>query len=254
MSSLVTLDPNEIAVMRRAGAMLAEVASIVHEHVVPGVRAQDVDQVAAEEIRRRGCLPAFLGYAVPGILTPFPAVSCISVNDRVVHGIPDDRKFLIDDVVSVDLGLSFGGYFADSAFTVVLGQDKMSWRLVRTAENAWRAGVAAIRPGARLGDVGAAIQEVIEASGFGLVTQYSGHGIGRALHLPPQVPNFGKRGTGPLLRPGMVLAIEPMATMGDPAVRSLADGWSVVTVDGSLAAHHEHTVLVTPTGAEVLTV
>lgn len=245
------MSESEWPMMRRAGELLSEVACVVHEHVVSGVSPLEIDRVAEEETLRRGCVPAFKGYEVNGLV--YKHAACVSVNEQVVHGVPDGRKFEIDDVVSVDLGLSWGGYFADMAFTVVLGTDKASWALKHASEDALRAGLAVVRPGARVGDVGAAIQAAIESRGFGVVTALAGHGIGRRLHEPPQVPNFGKRMTGPTLKPGMCLAIEPMITAGAPAVRTLRDGWTVVTVDGSLASHYEHTILVTHTGFEVLT-
>lgn len=237
----------EISLMREAGALLSEVACVVHEHVVPGVSGLQINQVAEEETLRRGCIPAFKGYR------GYRHTVCVSVNEQVVHGIPTIRKFEIDDVVSVDLGLSWKGYFADMAFTMVLGADPKSWALQVAAEKAWRAGFNASQPGARVGDIGFAIQQVIESKGYGVVTSLVGHGIGRVLHDTPQVPNFGKRGTGPLLKPGMCLAIEPMITMGNPEVKTLEDGWTVVTKDKSLAAHYEHTILITNHGPELLT-
>lgn len=241
------MNESEWPMMRRAGALLSEVAHIVHENVVSGVSPLEIDRLAEEEILRRCCVPAFKGYR------GYRHTACISVNDQVVHGIPNSRKFEIDDVVSVDLGLSWGGYFADRAFTVVLGVQKPSWLLKSMTETAWSAGFNMARPGNRVGDIGAAIQKVVEDAGYGVVTDLVGHGIGRALHEDPSVPNFGKAGTGPVLKPGMCLAIEPMVTLGKPAVRTLKDGWTVVTHDGSLASHYEHTVLVTHGDPEILT-
>lgn len=237
----------EIPLMRKAGELLSEVACVVHEHVVAGVTGLQINQVAEEETLRRGCIPAFKGYR------GYRHSVCVSVNEQVVHGIPNNRKFEIDDVVSVDLGLFCKGYFADMAFTMVLGVQPQSWALMSVTEEAWRAGFNAAQPGARVGDIGFAIQQVIESKGYGVVTSLVGHGIGRALHEPPKVPNYGKRNTGPILKPGMCLAIEPMVTVGNPDVETLADGWTVVTKDKSLAAHYEHTILITDHGPELLT-
>lgn len=237
----------EIPLMRKAGGLLAEVAHVVHEHVVPGMTGLQINQLAEEETLRRGCIPAFKGYR------GYKHTACVSVNEQVVHGIPNSRKFEIDDVVSIDLGLSCNGYFADMAFTVVLGVDPKSWHLKFWTEEAWRAGFNAAQPGARVGDIGFAIQQIIESHGYGVVTSLVGHGIGRVLHDTPQVPNFGKRNTGPILKPGLCLAIEPMVAMCNPEVETLGDGWTVVTKDKSLAAHYEHTILITENGPELLT-
>jgi methionyl aminopeptidase len=237
----------EFPLMRDAGQKLSEIAVVLHEMVVPGVTPLDLDQRAEAEIRTRGCRPAFKGYR------GYPNTLCVSVNDCIIHGIPDGRPFEQGDVISVDMGLVDRGYFADMAFTVVLGENQASWMLKRAAEDALVAGIRAARPGNRIGDIGAAIQAVAQSRGLGIIHEFAGHGIGRKLHEHPLVPNVGMMGKGQLIQPGMALAIEPMFTLGGWQTKTLDDGWTVKTMDGSLAAHAEHTVLITEDGPEILT-
>ena len=244
----------EIAAMRSSGRRLAEVGARLRETVTIGISTADLDAIAEEMIRDMGAVPAFKGYAVEGA-PPFPATICASPNEQVVHGIPTATPLKEGDLISIDMGLHFGGYFADHAFSVVVGEpDPKVKRLLDVTEESLYNGVAAARVGDRIGDIGHAIESTIRPHGFGIVRQYVGHGIGRALHERPSVPNYGKPNTGDLLKPGMCLALEPMVTLGTWKTRTLNDFWTVVTSDGSLSAHFEHTIAITPSGPEILTV
>ena len=245
--------PWEIAMMRAAGQRLAEVQAILQERAVEGITGLELDSIAEEAIRARESIPAFKGYKAGGDIA-FPATLCISYNEEIVHGIPSERPFKAGDVISIDMGLVHNGYFADRAFTVAIGEvdEQVKTLLAVTEESLYKA-VSCARPGARLGDVGNAVESFVDPYGFGIIRDYVGHGIGRALHEPPSVPNYGKPGTGILLKPGMCLAFEPMITLGTHKTRVLADGWTVVTTDGSIAAHFEHTLVITHSGAEILT-
>jgi methionyl aminopeptidase len=246
-------DPWELALMRHSGRRLAEVSAMVREAVRPGVTTLELDAIAYDEIKKRGGIPSFLGYRAGGNI-PFPATICASPGEVVVHGIPDDRPLLEGTVISIDVGMVYGGYHSDCAFTVAIGEVAPEVRrLLDETERSLYLGIAQARPDNRIGDIGHAIQSHIEPLGFGIVTEYVGHGIGRLMHETPSVPNVGRPAKGLLLREGMCLAIEPMITMGKPATRVLDDEWTVVTVDGSLAAHFEHTIAITPRGPEILT-
>lgn len=247
---IIYKSPDEIARMRRAGRIVAGTIERVLAEVRPGIPTARLDQVAEAYIRDQGAAPSFKGYR------GFPASICVSVNHEVVHGIPSPRRILREgDVLSLDFGAIWDGYHADSAVTVFVGDPPSSEaeKLVRVTEEALEAAIERIRPGARLSDVSHAVQEVVEGAGFSVVREYVGHGIGRSLHEDPQVPNYGPPGRGPELRPGLVLAVEPMVNAGGWETRVLADGWTVVTADGSLSAHFEHTIAVTEDGHEVLT-
>jgi len=215
----------------------------------PGVSTLEIDQEVETVIRKAGARPAFKGYR------GFPATVCASINDEVVHGIPAAHRRLKEgDIVGLDLGAIVDGYHADAAITLPVGEVTPEvQRLLDVTRESLELAIARTRPGNRLGDISDAVQRHVEAAGFGVVRAFVGHGIGRELHEDPQIPNFGEPGKGPLLRPGMVLAIEPMVTMGHWGVRVLADRWTAVTEDGSLAAHFEHTVAVTESGPDVLT-
>jgi methionyl aminopeptidase len=242
--------PQEIEKMRRSGQIVREVLEHVRKLVKPGATTQDLENAAAEKIRELGAKPAFKGYR------GYPCVLCTSVNEEVVHGIPSANRVLRDgDIVSIDTGVIIDGYYGDSAITVAVGEKvaAKTKRLLEVTQASLQRGIEAIRPGATLGDVGAAVQETVEANGFSVVREFVGHGIGTRLHEDPQVPNYGMRGQGQKLREGMVLAIEPMVNAGSPDVQVLSDGWTAVTQDGSLSAHFEHTVAVTAEGAMVLT-
>ena len=246
---IVLKSAREVALMRAAGAILADAIQLCRVLVKPGVSTQEIDREVAALIAERRATPAFKGYR------GFPATICASINEEVVHGIPSPlRRLKEGDIVGLDLGAVVDGYYADAAVTLPVGEvSREARRLLDVTQEALDLGIAQCRPGRRLGDVGAAVQRHVEAAGFGVVRSFVGHGIGRELHEDPQVPNFGEPGRGPLLRAGMVLAIEPMVTVGHWEVRVLADRWTAVTEDGSLAAHFEHTVAITDAGPDVLT-
>jgi len=241
--------PREIALMREAGHILADVIERLRRTVKSGISTLEVDEDVEAFIRSRSAVPAFKGYR------GFPATVCVSLNDEIVHGIPSaHRRVKEGDIVGLDLGCIVDGYYADCALTLPVGEilPEVQRLLDVTRESLDRA-IAECRPGRRLSDVSHAVQAHVETQGFSVVRAFVGHGIGRALHEDPQVPNFGEPGRGPQLRPGMVLAIEPMVTMGSWEVRILDDGWTAVTKDGSLAAHFEHTIAITERGPDVLT-
>src|ERR1039457_5879184 len=235
--------------MRLAGKATREVLELLRGLVKPGVTTMDLEKAAAARIAQLGCKAAFLGYS------GYPAVLCASVNNEVVHGIPNPKRVLKDgDIVSLDFGVFVDGWCGDSAITVAVGKvDPETERLLKVTEASLHAGIAVVKPGATLGDVGAAVQGVVEAAGFSVVRDFVGHGIGTHMHEDPQVPNYGVAGRGMKLRAGMVIAIEPMVNAGKHDVVVLGDGWTAVTADGSMSAHFEHTVAVTATGARVLT-
>jgi len=240
--------PQQIAVMRRAGAVVAEMHEACERAAKPGATTADLDAAAREVLERRGARSNFLGYH------GFPAVACISPNEVIVHGIPDDRVIDEGDIVSVDCGAIVEGWHADAAITIPVGTiSEESQRLVDTTQASLEAAIAQAVVDNRLGDIGAAVEGVASAAGFALVREYVGHGIGTEMHEDPEVPNYGAPGRGMRLRAGMVLAIEPMLNAGKRTTRLLADGWTVVTGDGSRSAHFEHTVAVTENGPEVLT-
>lgn len=245
---IIIKSDEEINIMREAGRILAEVLELLQAEVRPGTIINDLDTIVKEEYRRRDVVPTFLGYQ------GYPAHVCVSVNEEIVHGIPSDRTLRDGDIVGIDLGLTYKGFVADSALTIgvgEIGQDKQ--RLVDTTHRSLWAGIRAAKAGARLSDISHAIQTCAEPEGFSLVREYVGHGIGRDMHEEPPVPNFGPPDRGPVLKPGMVLALEPMVNMGDWQTKKHNDGWTVSTLDGSLSAHFEHTVAITKRGPLVLT-
>jgi methionyl aminopeptidase len=247
---IILKSPDEVAKMRVAGSIVAETIDTVLAAVGPGISTAELDAVAEAFIRERKATPSFKGYR------GFPASICASLNEEVVHGIPSPKRILKEgDVLSLDFGAIWDGYHADSAVTVFVAEPHSAEaeKLVRVTEEALEAGISQIRPGGRLSDISHAVQQVVEGAGFSVVREYVGHGIGRSLHADPQIPNYGLPGRGPELRPGLVVAVEPMVTMGDWKTRVLADDWTVVTADRSLAAHFEHTIAVTEDGREVLT-
>jgi methionyl aminopeptidase len=240
---------DEIAWIREACLVVHDVLAELVRAAVPGTTTAELDRLARARTRERGAEPAFLGYH------GYPAAVCVSVNEEVVHGIPSGRRVLREgDIVGLDFGAVLRGFYGDSAFTVPVGRvGEEARRLVGVARGALDRGVAAARAGATVGDIGAAIEGHVEASGLRVVRDFVGHGIGRRLHEPPHVPNFGMAGTGLRLRPGMVLAVEPMVNAGGAEVATLADGWTAVTADRRLSAHFEHTLAVTENGPEILT-
>ncbi len=238
--------------MRQSGKRLAEVVAELREATRIGVTPRELDELAERAVRRLGAVPSFKGYQVGPYV--FPATICSSPNDWVVHGIPDERPLEDGDVISIDVGLVYMGYHSDCAFTVALGDVPPAvTRLLDVAERSLYEGVASAVSGNRIGDIGHTIQSYVEPNGFGVVREYVGHGIGRQLHEKPSVPNYGKPGRGAPIKAGMCIAIEPMATVGSHRTKVLEDGWTVVTADGSIAAHFEHTVVVTPKGPEIVT-
>jgi methionyl aminopeptidase len=247
---IIFKSPDEIDRMRRAGRIVAGAIERLMEAVRPGLTTADLDELAERDIRGQGAELSFKGYR------GFPATICTSLNSEVVHGIPSrTRELRPGDLLKLDVGCIWEGYHADSAVTVFVGgpPSDEAVQLVKVTEESLDAGIAQLRPGGRLSDVGHAVQKVAEGAGFSCVREYAGHGVGRALHEDPQVPNYGDPGRGPLIRPGLVVAVEPMVNVGDWRTRVLSDRWTVVTRDGSLSAHFEHTIAVTEDGPEVLT-
>lgn len=245
---IVLKSEREIQLMRQAGRLVALAHQVVQETLRPGVTTAEIDRRVEAFIRANNAIPSFKGYR------GFPASTCISINEELVHGIPGPRRIEEGDIVSVDIGVIYRGYHGDSAWTYPVGEvSPEARRLLEVTQQALMAGIEQARPGKRLGDISHAIQQVVEAAGFSVIRDYVGHGIGREMHEPPQVPNFGEPGKGILLRPGMTLAIEPMVAMGDWHTRVLSDNWTVVSADGSLTAHFEHTVAITENGPYILT-
>ncbi|MBQ2887422.1 MAG: type I methionyl aminopeptidase [Firmicutes bacterium] len=239
----------ELQKMREAGRIVAEVFELMREKIAPGITTAELNMAAERLIAKRHAKPLFKGY------NGFPAALCVSVNDEVIHGIPGPRKLKEGDIVSIDVGAQIHGYCGDAARTFPVGEVKPEVaELLRVTEASLYAGIEMAVAGNRLGDIGNRIQTVAEAHGLGVVVDYVGHGIGRNLHEAPDVPNYGRPGRGLRLVNGMTLAIEPMLNMGTPAVRTLADGWTVVTLDGLPSAHFENTVAITPDGPVLLTV
>ena len=239
---------DEIAIMREAGRILAEVRQIVVDRLRPGLVEKELDEIVRREFKKRNVTPAFLGYQ------GYPATVCLSINDEIVHGIPGDREIADGDVVSIDLGCVHKGFVADSAVTVGVGDvSPEALRLIQVTREALNRGIGAARAGVRLGEIGAAIEGYVEGEGFSVVREYVGHGIGRQMHEDPQVPNYGDPDSGPVLKEGMVIAIEPMVNVGDWRTKRDPDNWTVRTLDGSLSAHFEHTLAIRDGEAEVLT-
>jgi len=243
----------ELDKMREAGRHVGEILVRLAELAKPGVTTGDLDRAARAEIKARGLQSSFLGYA-PGEAPPFPGVICASVNEEIVHGIPGARALVEGDLLKLDFGAICEGFHADAALTIPIGKvDEVSRRLMATTHKSLNAGIREMEPGKRLGDVGAAVQETVEQDGFSVVRDFVGHGIGRAMHEPPQLPNFGRPGRGQRLREGMVIAIEPMVNVGGCEVSIGDDGWTASTADGLRSSHFEHTVAITDHGPEVLT-
>jgi methionyl aminopeptidase len=239
--------PRELATMEVANRIVAEILAEVKERIRPGVETRELDEWAEELCRRHKVQPAFKGYR------GYPKSICVSVNEEVVHGIPGSRRLKTGDLVSLDFGVKYDGYFGDAALTVAVGEvSREARRLMEATEQSLYAGIAQMKVGGRLSDISHAVQTVVEDQGFGVIREFVGHGIGRSLHEDPQIPNFGPPGKGPMLRAGMTLAIEPMTSAGGWQVKILEDGWTAVTQDGSLAAHFEHTVALTETGVLIL--
>ncbi|MDQ6637484.1 MAG: type I methionyl aminopeptidase [Candidatus Dormibacteraeota bacterium] len=239
---------HELSLMRQAGLALAAVVEELKAAVQPGVRTREIDKLAQSRIQAAGARPGFLGYQ------GYPNSICISINDEAVHGIPGPRKVVAGDIVSLDLGLVLDGFWADMGCTVPAGQASAeAQRLIRVTDECLQVALQHAQPGGHLGDISAAVQRHAEQNGFSVIRQFVGHGIGRQMHEAPQVPNFGRPGSGPELKPGMTLAIEPMVNQGAPEVYIKPDGWTVCTSDGLLSSYVEHTVAITAQGPQVLT-
>jgi methionyl aminopeptidase len=252
----------EIARMRSAGRIVAEVLALMEEHLEPGISTAELDRIAERHIRGAGGIPSFLNYLGGRRYDArdphaYPASTCISIDDEIVHGIPGDREVRAGQIVSVDVGVIYDGWHGDGARSFVCGGEAAATPevagLVRTTRLALMAGIQAARPGCRLGDISGAIEEVASTGPYGIIRQYVGHGIGTSMHEDPNVPNYRTRSPGIELAPGHCFAIEPMLTLGTEDTEVLEDGWTVVTADGSLAAHFEHTIAVTEQGPEILT-
>jgi methionyl aminopeptidase len=239
---------SEIEKLRRVNQLVGRILAELRAMVAPGVTTEEIDAAAEARVRAAGAEPAFKGYH------GYPATICASLNEQVVHGIPSRKQLVEGDILSIDMGAKLDGYYGDCAVTVPVGRISTEGEtLLRVTEESLFRAIDAVKPGARVSDIGAAVQAHVEAHGFSVVREFVGHGIGTSLHEEPQIANYGPAGRGPRLAEGMVLAIEPMVNLGKPAVKVLADGWTAVTRDGSLSAHFEHTVVVTREGCEILT-
>ena len=248
---IVLKSPRELALMREAGKINARALAAAIEVVRPGVTTGEVNRAAAEVLKKSGSVPAFVG--VPGAY-PYPAETTISINDELVHGIPGDRRLEEGDIVSIDCGTIFEGFVGDSALTVGVGEiTEEAHKLIRVTREALFAGIKEMIPGNYSGDVSAAIQAHVEGNGFQVVREYTGHGVGRSMHEDPQVPNYGRKGRGVPLKPGMTIALEPMVMSGSFETRILSDQWTVASKDGRLTGHFEHSVAVTENGPWILT-
>jgi methionyl aminopeptidase len=245
---IVLKSPAEIEKMRAAGCIVAETLALLESRIKPGVTTIELDRLAERECRRQGGQPAFKGYG------GFPYAICASPNDRIVHGFPDNKPLQEGDILSIDFGVLYKGFYGDSAMTFAIGElDEETQRLVNATRESLARAIEKSVPDGRLSDVSYAVQSFVEPLGFSVVREFVGHGIGRSLHEAPQIPNYGPAGQGPRLKPGMTLAIEPMINAGLPGVKILEDGWTAVTQDGRRSAHFEHTVAITENGPEILT-
>lgn len=246
---IICKSKSELEYMREAGRIVADTLQLLSQAIKPGITTAELDDLADRSIRSRKAVPSFKGYQ------NFPASICASVNEQLVHGIPNSKRRLEDgDIISIDIGAKFEGYHADSAWTFPVGTiSETAARLLQVTEASLYAGLSEAKPNARLFTISHAIQKVVEDAGFSIIREYVGHGVGTDLHEEPQIPNFGTPNHGPRLKPGMALAIEPMVAAGDRFVKTLPDQWTVVTVDGSLCAHFEHTIAITDNGYEILT-
>lgn len=245
---IVLKNPHQLKKMIDAGRLSAQALKAAGEAVVPGVTTKEIDRVAYDFIRKAGAKPSFLGY------NGYPASACISVNNVVIHGIPDERRIKSGDIVSIDVGAFYEGYHGDNAATFAAGEVSIeAQNLMDATRQSLNEGIKAALAGNRIGDIGSAVQKYVEARGYSVVRQYVGHGVGEHMHEEPDVPNYGRAGHGVRLVPGMVIAIEPMINQGTFAVKQLSDGWTVVTADGKLSAHFENTIAITAEGPVILT-
>lgn len=244
---VILKNPDEIEKARASNRIVAEVLNVLREKVKPGVTTRELDKVAEDITRKRGAKPAFKGYR------GYPYSLCTSVNEEVVHGMPSNRVLMEGDLIGLDFGVFFEGFCGDSAITLPVGRvSEEAERLMRVTEQSLYAAISQAKDGNRLGDISAAVQETAESAGYSVVRDFVGHGIGKDMHEEPQIPNYGKKGRGMELKRGMILAIEPMVNAGKYKVKVLSDGWTVITADGSLSAHFEHSVAITDNGPEIL--
>jgi len=253
---IIIKTPQEIEIMKEGGKILADVLQIVSKMAKPGVTTEELNLKAEEEILKRGAMPSFKDYVPEDNKDlKYPAALCVSINDAVVHGIPNETKIQEGDVVGLDLGVEYKGLYTDAAVTVIVENSKSEKhkKIVETTKKCLDAGISKIKPGAQIGDVSAAIQKVAESAGFSVVRDLVGHGVGKFVHEPPEIPNYGNPRTGIILKEGMTLALEPMICIGSHKVELLDDDWTVVTKDGSVSAHFEHTVAITGSGVKILT-
>ncbi|WP_280772150.1 type I methionyl aminopeptidase [Salipaludibacillus daqingensis] len=245
---IICKTPRELDIMRHAGEIVALTHQQLQKHIKPGITTKELDQIADKFIRSNDAIPSFKGY------NGFTGSICASVNDQLVHGIPGNRALEDGDIISIDIGADYKGYHGDSAWTYPVGTiDEKTSKLLEVTEESLYKGLAEAKPGERLSNISHAIQTYVEAHGFSIVREYVGHGVGQSLHEDPQIPHFGPPGKGPRLKEGMVLAIEPMVNAGSRHVRTLKDNWTVVTTDGEMCAHFEHTIAIVDTGYEILT-
>lgn len=245
---IICKTPREIEIMREAGRIVALTRQELEKHIRPGITTKELDQIAETVIREHGAIPSFKGY------NGFPGSICTSVNEELVHGIPGDRVLKEGDIISIDVGAKYNGYHADSAWTYPVGEiAEETKKLLEVTEKSLYIGLEEAKPGARLTNISHAIQTYVESHHFSIVREYVGHGIGQNLHEDPQVPHYGPPNKGPRLKPGMTLCVEPMVNAGSRYVKTLADNWTVVTVDGKMCAHFEHTIAITENGYEILT-
>ncbi|MCK4420645.1 type I methionyl aminopeptidase [candidate division WOR-3 bacterium] len=245
---IIIKNKKEIECIKRASDILVETFYHINDMITPGVKTRELDEEIEKVIRQKGAIPAFKGYR------GFPASSCISINEVVIHGIPDDMKLCSGDIVGIDIGVKYNGCFSDAAYTFGVGEiSGEAERLLNTTKKALFASIEEARSGNRIGDISHTIQQTAESAGYNVVREYVGHGVGLQLHEDPAIPNYGRKGVGPRLKKGMVLAIEPMINMGTHRLTVMDDGWTVVTEDKRLSAHYEHTIAITDNGAEILT-
>ena len=246
---VILKQPDEIDKARASNRIVAEVLSVLREKVKPGVTTRELDKIAEGVTEKRGARPAFKGYR------GYPYSLCASVNEEVVHGMPSNRVLVEGDIVGLDFGVCYQGLYGDSAITLPVGRvSEQATRLMQVTEQSLYSAIHQACDGNRLGDISAAVQETVEAAGYSIVRDFVGHGIGKSMHEDPQIPNFGKKGRGIELKKGMILAIEPMVNAGKYKVKILSDGWTVITADGSLSAHFEHSVAITDNGPEILSI
>lgn len=250
---IIAKSKKDLDKMREVGELIAEVRETLRKMVVPGITTREMNEVAEKMMRDAGAIPSFIGYAPSG-LSPFPYAICASVNEQVVHGFSTDTKLVEGDILSIDMAATYNGFVGDTAATIPVGKvSDEAANLIKVTEEALERAIEQCRPNKRVGDIGWAVQELAEEHGYGIVRNYTGHGIGRRMHEAPAIPNYGRPGTREKIRAGFVFALEPMLTLGTHETKTLEDGWTVVTADYKLAAHAEHTVAITPEGPEILT-